>query len=155
MSGLEGPIETKKMISREDTDLPKERIIHFLEALAITKLPLASRISTKSQCLPPSHFPVLPLPVRRNPVWNLDVGVKWQFGESVLFLEGAAVILRFFRVCLVFDLFSEYTRFTLTLLLEPRHCRVATVWFWMNVDLLASAWASERKKARQNNEAGS
>ena len=104
---------------------------------------------------PPSQLPVSPLPVTRNPAWTLDAGVRWQLGGAVLFLQGTVMTLRFFRMCLTFCLFSECTRLTFTLLPEPRHCKIATVWFWMNMGLLASAWASEKRKAREENEASS
>lgn len=48
MSGLEGPLEIRKLSLREDRDLPKERRIHYLEALATTKLYPPSELSSKS-----------------------------------------------------------------------------------------------------------
>ena len=119
------------------------------------KLHLPPRMSIQSEGLPPSQLLTSPLPVTRNPAWTLDAGVRWQLGGAVLFLQGTFMTLRFFRMCLTFCLFPECTRLTFTLLPEPRHCKVATVWFWMNVGLLASAWASEKRKTREENEASS
>lgn len=48
MSGLEEPLVIRKLSLREDEDLPQERITHFLEGMAVTKLYLCSGMVTKS-----------------------------------------------------------------------------------------------------------
>lgn len=144
---LEGILGLRKLTFRENKDLSKGRITYFLMTFFSTSCYQGCQLK-----VPTSISSISPLPVRRDPVWNLVVRIRWQLGEAELFRWGEAMTLRFFRTGLTSGLPSKYRRLTFTLLPEPRHCRLAIVWFWMNVALLASVCVSGGR-ARENNEA--